>query len=70
MRVRLEGGALLVGDSPGGNYVAKIAALQASLKPGEVAHVTVQHDDWCALLVSSQPCDCDPDVKMVRDDRV
>lgn len=57
----------VVGDSPGGNYVAKVMALQADLEPGEEVYVTVTHDDWCAMLVSGQPCNCDPTVERESD---
>ena len=41
------------------------AGMEANLKPGEVRHVAVMHDDWCALLKGEGACDCNPEVRMM-----
>jgi hypothetical protein len=52
------------------NYFKKqlrlVAEGKLTLRPGEVAHVDVLHDDWCALLVQGGYCDCDPDFRLRR----
>jgi len=30
--------------------------------PGRVAHLVVQHDDWCALLNEKGECNCNPTI--------
>lgn len=62
--IRIDGKALILGDSPGGNYLEKVKALAAAQKPGSLFSVTIQHDDWCALIVYGKACDCDPDVRI------
>lgn len=49
----------------GHNYwraVMEAIADGAVPSPGTVAVMTLLHDDWCALLSGSGPCDCDPEV--------
>lgn len=50
---------LILGDSPGGNYVDSVSKLP--LKPNSVTHVTVVHDDDCAIFTDS-PCSCEPEL--------
>lgn len=51
------------GDSPGGNYTAKVMELAKQAGVG-VQDVDIKHDDWCALLSSGKPCNCDPEVTL------
>lgn len=30
-------------------------------------HVTVKHDEWCALLKGNGECNCDPDIEVLPD---
>ena len=44
---------------------AAIAAARQSIErrgPG-IHHVTIYHDDWCALLAGTGPCNCEPEVE-------
>jgi len=45
-------------------YIDKImAALEAGqLKPGEVTHVGIAHDEDCPKLRGDGPCICEPDI--------
>jgi hypothetical protein len=52
-----------VGNAPGGNYTAKVQALAEKMGVG-VNDIDIAHDDWCALLKSGLPCNCDPDVRL------
>jgi hypothetical protein len=54
-----------VGSAPGGNYTAKAQALAEEMGVG-INDIDVAHDDWCALLKSGLPCNCDPDVRLRR----
>lgn len=47
------------------NYLDKLAA--APMKLGEVNHAMVAHDDWCALLVTGEACNCNPSVEVISD---
>jgi hypothetical protein len=53
------------------NYVRKqlrlIAEGKLDVRPGELHHVEVRHDDWCALLVQGGYCDCNPDFRVRRE---
>jgi hypothetical protein len=49
-----------IGNAPGGNYTTKVQALADKMGVG-VNDIDIAHDDWCALLKSGQPCNCDPD---------
>lgn len=48
------------------NHVAKMLKLIAegtfNPKPGTVSGISILHDDWCAALKGTGPCNCDPDV--------
>ena len=54
------------------NYVKKqqrlIAEGQLHFEPGRVYEVQVRHEDWCAMLVQNQYCDCDPIITLVDHD--
>ncbi|HEY1815001.1 MAG TPA: hypothetical protein VGG74_21785 [Kofleriaceae bacterium] len=52
-----------VGNAAGGNYTLKVQALADKMGVG-INDIDVAHDDWCALLKSGQPCNCDPDVRV------
>ena len=39
------------------------AQAAGGLQPGQVYIVSVRHDDWCAVLKGTGPCDCNPDVR-------
>ena len=47
------------------NYIRRLLEMQdrGELPPGLV-DIDVAHDDWCATLTRMQPCDCDPDVSI------
>ncbi len=49
-----------------GDYITPVLELAALVRPGEFAHIHVQHDSWCALLAKRGPCSCVPDVTLVR----
>jgi hypothetical protein len=38
------------------------ALAAGTMRPGEVYTVDVLHDDWCALLKGTGPCNCNPTV--------
>lgn len=42
-------------------YIKKILE-SGLLTPGHVFTTDIFHDDYCALLRGTGPCDCDPDV--------
>jgi hypothetical protein len=50
------------------NHIKKQLRLVAEgklrVRPGQALHVEVAHDDWCALLVRGDYCDCDPDIRV------
>jgi hypothetical protein len=50
------------------NYNLKLLRLNAEGKvPREgIWHADIRHDDWCAVF-QGQYCDCDPDIRFVRD---
>lgn len=52
---------------PTESYLQKLSRMVAEmgLPPGAVYDVTVSHDDWCGIF-SNQPCNCDPDISIVR----
>jgi len=35
---------------------------RGKVQPGNVYTIAVRHDDWCALLAGTGPCNCNPDV--------
>ena len=45
------------------NYMKVIAEAfrDGMFKTGEVAEITIQHDDWCAIFKGGK-CNCDPDI--------
>jgi len=49
------------------NYLEKVLALGYSViaqgGQGKVHHITVAHDDWCAIWLGGS-CDCNPDVSL------
>lgn len=49
-------------------YLEEIIRLAESnaIKPGTLNHIEVRHDPWCSLLKRTGPCNCTPDVKLVR----
>jgi hypothetical protein len=53
---------------PRGNYMAAVARLAASVPPGTALHVTVRHDEWCALLAGTGPCNCSPELHVEPED--
>jgi hypothetical protein len=50
-----------------GNYVRKLdeATARVPLKPGEVRHISVVHDNWCSLIAGKGPCDCNPSIEIL-----
>lgn len=62
---QMRANVLMVGDNPGGNYVAKIQELSEQhpeILTG-VHHVSVKHNSWCGIF-EGRPCDCDVEVKL------
>ena len=55
----------IIGDAPGGNYLALVLSLLASadIAPASLGEATIYHDQGCALF-AGEPCDCSPDVSM------
>lgn len=55
------------------NYEIKTKAITAlmlatgQIKPGEVYHDVIYHDDWCGIYFDKR-CNCDPDIKIMTDD--
>jgi hypothetical protein len=47
-------------------YLEDIARLAADFPPGGVYHVEVRHDSTCDLLNRRGPCNCRPDVELLR----
>lgn len=47
-------------------YLAALAQLTGTLKPGTVNHVEVAHDPWCAQMKGTGSCNCNPAVRVVR----
>jgi hypothetical protein len=45
-----------------------IAEGKLRVAPGARQHVEVRHDDRCALLVQGGYCDCDPDIRVRKED--
>lgn len=43
------------------NYLNKLLEMGLVAPKGQVTHVTVKHDDHCAIWQGGQ-CDCDPEV--------
>ena len=37
--------------------------VQTGVRPGQISHITVAHDDWCDLLANKAPCNCNPVVR-------
>lgn len=65
-RFRWDFAAIVLGDSPGGNYTEhamNIGAQRARTGHFGLVHVDVMHDDWCALLTKGLPCNCNPEVR-------
>jgi hypothetical protein len=59
---------LLLGDTPGGNYVGKLARFiekHPELR-GRATAILIRHDDWCAIY-SGRPCNCNPDMEVCDD---
>lgn len=50
-----------------GNYEKKVEEVAELLGPGLHA-ISIKHDDWCAYLAGTGPCDCDPDVTVASTD--
>ena len=49
------------------NYLKKVLKLPS--KPGSVNHVLVLHDSWCDLLNHKGPCNCNPDVEPLKEEK-
>ena len=47
-------------------YLEALAQLAGDLRPGSVNHVEVKHDSWCDQLAGRGPCNCKPEVRMVK----
>ena len=50
-----------------GNYLPLVLRAALELQAGAGYRVTVLHDDWCAYLAGTGPCDCDPEIVVRRD---
>jgi hypothetical protein len=51
---------------PASSYLAAVAKLADQVKPGTVAHVEVRHDADCDLYNRRGPCNCSPDVALIK----
>lgn len=61
----VERSAVLITNSAEHAYIPLVLAHAAELElqPGHLVHVQVLHDDWCALLADTGPCNCEPEVR-------
>jgi hypothetical protein len=50
-------------------YVSEMLAAAGRARVGEVTHVMIYHDDWCAIFEGGL-CNCNPDVEAVRQSEV
>jgi len=52
-----------------GNHLKKLLAMEKAGElptgAGEIHNVIIRHDDWCALLVSGDECNCDPEIQKI-----
>jgi hypothetical protein len=53
---------LVVGPHATGNHLPEVFRLGETLGPG-LHHAMILHDDWCALLAGTGPCNCEPIVR-------
>lgn len=53
-------------DKGSTGYLPKVLALLADLPKGGVHRVEVLHEARCRLLAGHGPCNCRPDVRLVR----
>jgi hypothetical protein len=46
------------------NYVRPMIEYnrRQAAQPGSITEFTILHDDWCALLDGTGPCDCCPEI--------
>jgi hypothetical protein len=49
-----------------GNYFPPLLAAGAQSKPGTVSEAIIRHDDWCDLLGTRGPCNCNPEIHMTE----
>lgn len=45
------------------SYVQDMLRHLADIRPGEVRHVMIEHDDWCPALLGTGYCICHPNVR-------
>lgn len=61
---------LLVAPSFGHNHQRKIEAMVARgelvIEPGQIQHVNIAHDPWCAINRGGY-CNCDPDISVTHE---
>ena len=43
----------------------RLEAGEMTAPPGEVRHITVQHDDWCSIFRGGE-CNCKPEVGRLK----
>ena len=41
------------------NYLPDLLKRGATLKPGQVHHISIYHDAWCQIF-QGKPCNCNP----------
>ena len=43
-------------------YLRQVLEHAKDVRPGEVVHVEVRHDNWCGIY-EGRACDCEPEVE-------
>jgi hypothetical protein len=49
-----------------GNYFSSLLAAGVQSEPGTVSEAIIRHDDWCDLLTSRGPCNCNPEIQITE----
>jgi hypothetical protein len=54
------------------NFEVKILELVKSgqIQKGDLANLSVQHDDWCSRLQGLGPCNCSPEITVYKSETV
>ena len=65
MKINFRQAETKMKSMPIAKYQDKVMRLlqQYPPRPGEIRHITVNHDEWCSLLNRRGPCNCRPIVK-------
>lgn len=60
-------------ESAQGNYLEKllenVRRVADHIPPGSIAVMNVYHDEDCAMLDGTGPCDCKPTMQVKREDK-